>query len=143
VKLGVVISQQLEEASFGIGDLYEVIIQRGPSGSFGFGLRGGSEYGMRLYVLRLAPGGPANCTTPQMLVGDRLLSINNQQCEISDTQFMSHKEAISLIRSGGHQLKLRLIRGDGTVPVMPTGIVNGNSTLSNRSNSSSLLGSKQ
>ena len=56
VKLGVVISQQLEEADFGIGDLYEVIIQRGPSGSFGFGLRGGSEYGMRLYVLRLAPG---------------------------------------------------------------------------------------
>ena len=35
---------------------FAVEINRGVNGSFGFGLRGGSEYGMKLYILRLAQG---------------------------------------------------------------------------------------
>lgn len=39
-------------------DFYTVELERGAKG-FGFSLRGGREYNMDLYVLRLAEDGPA------------------------------------------------------------------------------------
>jgi len=96
---------------------FEVTIhQNQTKKSFGFGLRGGKEYGMRLYILRVAPNGPADCTDPKIFVGDRLVRINNSSCEEPD--LMEHKVAIDLIRRGGSVLRLTLVRGDGSVPKM-------------------------
>ena len=98
-----------------LNEVYQVTIRKTPDKkSFGFGLRGGKEYGLRLYILRLAVNGPADCTDPKILVGDRLLKINNQSCEEPD--LMLHTTAIELIKKGGPVLRLTLVRGDGTVP---------------------------
>ncbi|KAJ3602798.1 hypothetical protein NHX12_030546 [Muraenolepis orangiensis] len=66
-------------------------------------LRGGKEYNMDLYVLRLAEEGAA--------VGDEILEINGES-----TKGMKHARAIELIKSGGRGAHLVLKRGDGSVP---------------------------
>lgn len=84
-------------------------LERGAKG-FGFSLRGGREYNMDLYVLRLAEDGPAE-RCGKMRVGDEILEINGET-----TKNMKHSRAIELIKNGGRRVRLFLKRGDGSVP---------------------------
>ncbi|KAM4022861.1 membrane-associated guanylate kinase, WW and PDZ domain-containing protein 1 isoform 4-T4 [Anomaloglossus baeobatrachus] len=90
-------------------DFYAVELDRGAKG-FGFSLRGGREYNMDLYVLRLAEDGPAE-RCGKMRVGDEILEINGES-----TKNMKHARAIELIKNGGRRVRLSLKRGDGSVP---------------------------
>uniref|UniRef100_H3AIC2 Membrane associated guanylate kinase, WW and PDZ domain containing 1 n=1 Tax=Latimeria chalumnae TaxID=7897 RepID=H3AIC2_LATCH len=90
-------------------EFYSVDLERGPKG-FGFSLRGGREYNMDLYVLRLAEDGPAE-RCGKMRVGDEILEINGES-----TKNMKHARAIELIKNGGRRVRLLLKRGDGSVP---------------------------
>ncbi|XP_049718740.1 membrane-associated guanylate kinase, WW and PDZ domain-containing protein 1 isoform X4 [Elephas maximus indicus] len=90
-------------------DFYTVELERGAKG-FGFSLRGGREYNMDLYVLRLAEDGPAE-RCGKMRIGDEILEINGET-----TKNMKHSRAIELIKNGGRRVRLLLKRGDGSVP---------------------------
>ncbi|KAK1332244.1 hypothetical protein QTO34_006916 [Cnephaeus nilssonii] len=90
-------------------DFYTVDLERGAKG-FGFSLRGGREYNMDLYVLRLAEDGPAE-RCGKMRIGDEILEINGET-----TKNMKHSRAIELIKNGGRRVRLSLKRGDGSVP---------------------------
>ncbi|XP_029689305.1 membrane-associated guanylate kinase, WW and PDZ domain-containing protein 1-like isoform X4 [Takifugu rubripes] len=95
---------QTQEAEF-----YSVDLERDSKG-FGFSLRGGREYNMDLYVLRLAEDGAA-VRNGKMRVGDEILEINGES-----TKNMKHSRAIELIKNGGRRARLVLKRGDGSVP---------------------------
>uniref|UniRef100_A0AAQ6ANC2 Membrane associated guanylate kinase, WW and PDZ domain containing 1b n=1 Tax=Amphiprion ocellaris TaxID=80972 RepID=A0AAQ6ANC2_AMPOC len=88
---------------------YSVDLERDNKG-FGFSLRGGREYNMDLYVLRLAEDGAA-VRNGKMRVGDEILEINGES-----TKGMKHARAIELIKNGGRRAHLVLKRGDGSVP---------------------------
>uniref|UniRef100_A0AAR2M2D9 Membrane-associated guanylate kinase, WW and PDZ domain-containing protein 1 n=1 Tax=Pygocentrus nattereri TaxID=42514 RepID=A0AAR2M2D9_PYGNA len=90
-------------------ELYSVDLERDSKG-FGFSLRGGREYNMDLYVLRLAEDGAA-VRSGKMRVGDEILEINGES-----TKGMKHARAIELIKNGGRTVHLVLKRGDGSVP---------------------------
>ncbi|XP_053576987.1 membrane-associated guanylate kinase, WW and PDZ domain-containing protein 1 isoform X8 [Bombina bombina] len=90
-------------------EFYSVELDRGLKG-FGFSLRGGREYNMDLYVLRLAEDGPAE-RCGKMRIGDEILEINGET-----TKNMKHARAIELIKNGGRRVRLCLKRGDGSVP---------------------------
>ncbi|KAM7006668.1 membrane-associated guanylate kinase, WW and PDZ domain-containing protein 1b isoform 2-T2 [Tautogolabrus adspersus] len=90
-------------------EFYSVDLERDNKG-FGFSLRGGREYNMDLYVLRLAEDGAA-VRNGNMRVGDEILEINGES-----TKGMKHARAIELIKSGGRRAHLVLKRGDGSVP---------------------------
>ncbi|XP_030632264.1 membrane-associated guanylate kinase, WW and PDZ domain-containing protein 1b [Chanos chanos] len=90
-------------------ELYSVDLERDSKG-FGFSLRGGREYNMDLYVLRLAEDGAA-VRNGKMRVGDEILEINGES-----TKGMKHARAIELIKNGGRKVHLVLKRGDGSVP---------------------------
>ncbi|XP_016891393.1 membrane-associated guanylate kinase, WW and PDZ domain-containing protein 1-like isoform X2 [Cynoglossus semilaevis] len=95
---------QTQDAEF-----YSVDLDRDSKG-FGFSLRGGREYNMDLYVLRLAEDGAA-VRNGKMRVGDEILEINGES-----TKNMKHSRAIELIKNGGRRARLVLKRGDGSVP---------------------------
>lgn len=80
------------------------------SNGFGFGLRGGTDHNLPFFVLRLASNGAA-AKTGEMRIGDIVEEINQTQ-----TDGLTHQEAISLIKSGGNHLTILLKRGNGTVP---------------------------
>ncbi|XP_037334071.2 membrane-associated guanylate kinase, WW and PDZ domain-containing protein 1-like isoform X3 [Pungitius pungitius] len=90
-------------------EFYSVDLERDSKG-FGFSLRGGREYSMDLYVLRLAEDGAA-VRNGKMRVGDEILEINGES-----TKNMMHSRAIELIKNGGRRARLVLKRGDGSVP---------------------------
>uniref|UniRef100_A0A7N9AWV6 Membrane-associated guanylate kinase, WW and PDZ domain-containing protein 1 n=1 Tax=Mastacembelus armatus TaxID=205130 RepID=A0A7N9AWV6_9TELE len=90
-------------------EFYSVDLERESKG-FGFSLRGGREYNMDLYVLRLAEDGAA-VRNGKMRVGDEILEINGES-----TKNMKHSRAIELIKNGGRRARLVLKRGDGSVP---------------------------
>ncbi|KAM9813242.1 membrane-associated guanylate kinase, WW and PDZ domain-containing protein 1b isoform 3-T3 [Neosynchiropus ocellatus] len=90
-------------------EFYSADLERDSKG-FGFSLRGGREYNMDLYVLRLAEDGAA-VRNGKMRVGDEILEINGES-----TKGMKHARAIELIKSGGRRVHLVLKRGDGSVP---------------------------
>ncbi|KAM4741381.1 membrane-associated guanylate kinase, WW and PDZ domain-containing protein 1b isoform 3-T3 [Anableps anableps] len=90
-------------------EFYSVDLERDSKG-FGFSLRGGREYNMDLYVLRLAEEGAA-VRNGKMRVGDEILEINGES-----TKGMKHARAIELIKNGGRRVHLVLKRGDGSVP---------------------------
>ncbi|XP_060737160.1 membrane-associated guanylate kinase, WW and PDZ domain-containing protein 1 isoform X10 [Tachysurus vachellii] len=90
-------------------EYYSVDLERDNKG-FGFSLRGGKEYNMDLYVLRLAEDGAA-VRNGKMRVGDEILEINGES-----TKNMKHSRAIELIKNGGRRARLVLKRGDGSVP---------------------------
>ncbi|XP_056131508.1 LOW QUALITY PROTEIN: membrane-associated guanylate kinase, WW and PDZ domain-containing protein 1-like [Lampris incognitus] len=92
-----------------IPEFYSVDLERDNKG-FGFSLRGGREYNMDLYVLRLAEDGAA-VRNGKMRVGDEILEINGES-----TKNMKHARAIELIKNGGRRARLVLKRGDGSVP---------------------------
>uniref|UniRef100_A0A3B4F6F1 Membrane-associated guanylate kinase, WW and PDZ domain-containing protein 1 n=1 Tax=Pundamilia nyererei TaxID=303518 RepID=A0A3B4F6F1_9CICH len=90
-------------------EFYSVDLERDSKG-FGFSLRGGREYNMDLYVLRLAEDGAA-VRNGKIRVGDEILEINGES-----TKNMKHSRAIELIKNGGRRARLVLKRGDGSVP---------------------------
>uniref|UniRef100_A0A8C1RCH9 Membrane-associated guanylate kinase, WW and PDZ domain-containing protein 1 n=1 Tax=Cyprinus carpio TaxID=7962 RepID=A0A8C1RCH9_CYPCA len=90
-------------------DYFTVDLEKGMKG-FGFSIRGGREYKMDLFVLRLAEDGPA-IRNGRMRVGDQIIEINGES-----TRDMTHARAIELIKSGGRRVRLLLKRGTGQVP---------------------------
>ncbi|XP_028438198.1 membrane-associated guanylate kinase, WW and PDZ domain-containing protein 3a [Perca flavescens] len=77
---------------------------------FGFSLRGGKEYNMGLFILRLAEDGPA-LKDGRIHVGDQIVAINGEA-----TQGITHTRAIELIQAGGSKVHLLLRPGQGLVP---------------------------
>ncbi|KAM8863549.1 membrane-associated guanylate kinase, WW and PDZ domain-containing protein 3a isoform 2-T2 [Spinachia spinachia] len=77
---------------------------------FGFSLRGGKEYNMGLFILRLAEDGPA-LRDGRIHVGDQIVEINGEA-----TQGITHTRAIELIQAGGGKVHLLLRPGQGLVP---------------------------
>ncbi|XP_034169057.2 membrane-associated guanylate kinase, WW and PDZ domain-containing protein 2a isoform X2 [Pangasianodon hypophthalmus] len=90
-------------------DFFTVELEKSVKG-FGFSIRGGREYKMDLFVLRLADDGPA-VRNGRMRVGDQIIEINGES-----TREMTHTRAIELIKSGGNRVRLLLKRGTGQVP---------------------------
>ncbi|XP_040885928.1 membrane-associated guanylate kinase, WW and PDZ domain-containing protein 2a isoform X8 [Toxotes jaculatrix] len=90
-------------------DFFTVELEKSVKG-FGFSIRGGREYKMDLFVLRLAEDGPA-IRNGRMRVGDQIIEINGES-----TRDMTHARAIELIKSGGRRVRLLLKRGTGQVP---------------------------
>ncbi|XP_077695170.1 membrane-associated guanylate kinase, WW and PDZ domain-containing protein 3 isoform X3 [Eretmochelys imbricata] len=86
-----------------------VELERGPRG-FGFSLRGGKEYNMGLFILRLAEDGPA-IKDGRIHVGDQIVEINGEP-----TQGITHTRAIELIQAGGNKVVLLLRPGTGLIP---------------------------
>uniref|UniRef100_A0A8C4Q2M7 PDZ domain-containing protein n=1 Tax=Eptatretus burgeri TaxID=7764 RepID=A0A8C4Q2M7_EPTBU len=91
------------------GELYGVELEQGSRG-YGFSLRGGREYGLHLFILRLAEDGPAS-RTGKLRVGDQIVEINGESAEA-----MTHARAIELIRNSCGRARLILRRGSGLVP---------------------------
>ncbi|KAJ8259582.1 hypothetical protein GJAV_G00171100 [Gymnothorax javanicus] len=85
-------------------DCFVVELSRGPRG-FGFSLRGGQEYNMGLFILRLAEDGPA-LLDGRIKVGDQIVEINGEP-----TQGITHTRAIELIQAGGNRVVLLLRPG--------------------------------
>ncbi|XP_049590065.1 membrane-associated guanylate kinase, WW and PDZ domain-containing protein 3 isoform X1 [Syngnathus scovelli] len=83
-----------------------VELDRSPRG-FGFSLRGGTEYNMGLYILRLAEDGPA-LLDGRIHVGDEIVEINGEPA-----RGISHTRAIELIQAGGSKVALLLRPGAG------------------------------
>uniref|UniRef100_A0A3Q1FLL8 Membrane associated guanylate kinase, WW and PDZ domain containing 1b n=1 Tax=Acanthochromis polyacanthus TaxID=80966 RepID=A0A3Q1FLL8_9TELE len=110
---------------------YSVDLERDNKG-FGFSLRGGREYNMDLYVLRLAEDGAA-VRNGKMRVGDEILEINGES-----TKGMKHARAIELIKNGGRRAHLVLKRGDGSVPEYGGSAANPASGLQNAAEVSTL-----
>uniref|UniRef100_A0A4W5JYL9 Membrane-associated guanylate kinase, WW and PDZ domain-containing protein 2 n=1 Tax=Hucho hucho TaxID=62062 RepID=A0A4W5JYL9_9TELE len=90
-------------------DYFTVELEKSVKG-FGFSIRGGREYKMDLFVLRLAEDGPA-IRNGRMKVGDQIIEINGDS-----TRDMTHARAIELIKAGGRRVRLLLKRGTGQVP---------------------------
>ncbi|XP_061085844.1 LOW QUALITY PROTEIN: membrane-associated guanylate kinase, WW and PDZ domain-containing protein 2-like [Conger conger] len=90
-------------------DYFTVELERSVKG-FGFSIRGGREYKMDLFILRLAEDGPA-LRNGRMRVGDQIIEINGES-----TRDMTHARAIELIKAGGRRVRLLLKRGTGQVP---------------------------
>uniref|UniRef100_A0A674EZQ2 Membrane-associated guanylate kinase, WW and PDZ domain-containing protein 3 n=1 Tax=Salmo trutta TaxID=8032 RepID=A0A674EZQ2_SALTR len=90
-----------------------VELDRGSRG-FGFSLRGGTEYNMGLYILRLAEEGPALLDS-RIHVGDQVVEINGEP-----TQGITHTRAIELIQAGGSKVQLLLRPGQGLALVSET-----------------------
>uniref|UniRef100_A0A8C5EE11 Membrane associated guanylate kinase, WW and PDZ domain containing 2a n=1 Tax=Gouania willdenowi TaxID=441366 RepID=A0A8C5EE11_GOUWI len=90
-------------------DFFTVDLEKSVKG-FGFSIRGGREYKMDLFVLRLAEDGPA-IRNGRIRVGDQIIEINGET-----TRDMTHARAIELIKSGGRRVRLLLKRGTGQVP---------------------------
>uniref|UniRef100_A0A3P9H664 Membrane-associated guanylate kinase, WW and PDZ domain-containing protein 3 n=1 Tax=Oryzias latipes TaxID=8090 RepID=A0A3P9H664_ORYLA len=95
-----------EETQWGC---FVVELERSQRG-FGFSLRGGKEYNMGLYILRLAEDGPA-LKDGRIHVGDKIVEINGEP-----TQGITHTRAIELIQAGGNRVHLLLRPGQGRVP---------------------------
>ncbi|XP_068168246.1 membrane-associated guanylate kinase, WW and PDZ domain-containing protein 2-like isoform X3 [Antennarius striatus] len=84
-------------------DYFTVELEKSAKG-FGFSIRGGREYKMDLFVLRLAEDGPA-IRNGRMRVGDQIIEINGDS-----TRDMTHARAIELIKAGGRRVRLLLKR---------------------------------
>lgn len=90
---------------------YHVIeLRKHLANGFGFSIRGGREFNIPLFVLKLADQGPA-ALDGRLQVGDQILEING-----FDAYNMSHTEAIDRIKSSGNIVTL-LIRRTGQVVI--------------------------
>ena len=83
---------------------------------FGFSIRGGSEWKMPIYILKLAENGSA-ALDGRLEVGDQILEINGV-----DAFNMTHNEAKEHIKSGGNTVVL-LVRRTGLPPPSMTEII--------------------
>ncbi|CAF0822711.1 unnamed protein product [Adineta steineri] len=90
--------------SYSISDDYYIVDLQRPysNSSFGFSIRGGREFSIPLFILKLADTGPA-ANDGQMKPGDQIIEINGRS-----TYGMTHSEAIALIRDGGLYVRLLL-----------------------------------
>ncbi|CAF1605689.1 unnamed protein product, partial [Adineta ricciae] len=92
-------------------DYFTVDLQRPyPNSSFGFSIRGGREFSIPLFILKLAENGPA-ARDGRMKSGDQIIEINGRS-----TYGMTHNEAISLIRDGGLYVRLLLRKTNAPPP---------------------------
>jgi len=89
-------------------DLFEVELNKSSSG-FGFGIRGGKEFNLPLFILRVQVDGPA--FKSGISKGDILIQVNGTV--VTD---INHQEAINMIKACSNTVKLLLKKGDGTVP---------------------------
>lgn len=91
-------------------DCYTVkLIKDVQNDSFGFRMRGGSEYdGTPLYIVRVEPNGQAHGL---LNVGDQILEINN-----IPTVGMTHQQAATIIKYSDPIVKLKLRRNYVTPP---------------------------
>ncbi|XP_078678514.1 membrane-associated guanylate kinase, WW and PDZ domain-containing protein 1-like isoform X2 [Branchiostoma floridae x Branchiostoma belcheri] len=96
------------QESTGKEEYHMVSVQRGVRG-FGFSIRGGKEFTMPLFVLRIADDGPA-AREGRLRVGDQIMEINGR-----NTNGILHADAIEMIKSGGSVVRLFVKRG-GKVP---------------------------
>ena len=102
---------------------YHVIeLRKHQASGFGFSIRGGREFNIPLYVLKLADGGVASIDG-RLQVGDQILEINSQ-----DAFSMTHSEAIDRIKLGGNAVTL-LVRRTGLPPPSITDIIAVNSSV--------------
>ncbi|CAF1003693.1 unnamed protein product, partial [Didymodactylos carnosus] len=91
-------------------DYFTIDLQRPHlSSSFGFSIRGGREFSIPLFILKLADNGLA-ARDGRMRPGDQIIEINNRS-----TYGMTHQDAISLIKDGGLYVRL-LIRKTNAPP---------------------------
>eukprot|EP00035_Acanthoeca_spectabilis_P012972 m.235919 g.235919 ORF g.235919 m.235919 type:complete len:470 (+) comp15767_c0_seq1:109-1518(+) len=81
----------------------------GSSGGLGLSLRGGSEYGLGLFVSAVVDGSPADLGGLQR--GDRLVSIEGR-----NTEGMSHAGAVELLVAAGEVVGLEIERGGEAIP---------------------------
>ncbi|KAG9510881.1 Membrane-associated guanylate kinase, WW and PDZ domain-containing protein 3, partial [Fragariocoptes setiger] len=99
-------------------DCYAVELIRSPRG-FGFSIRGGADSnGMPLFILRVAPNGPAHSL---LNVGDQIIEING-----ISTVGMTHRQAATIISNSEGLVRLKLRRNYITTHAM----VNSNSVES-------------
>ncbi|CAF0851499.1 unnamed protein product [Adineta steineri] len=92
-------------------DYFSVDLQRPyPNSSFGFSIRGGREFSIPLFILKLAENGPA-ARDGRMKSGDQIIEINGRS-----TYGMTHSEAITLIRDGGLYVRLLLRKTNAPPP---------------------------
>jgi len=90
---------------------------------FGFSIRGGKEFNIPLFVLKIAENGPAYLDG-RLRVGDQILEINGH-----DAYQMTHGEAIERIKSSsGTNLVTLLIRRTGLPPPSITDIIAANAS---------------
>ncbi|KAI3414276.1 hypothetical protein GPALN_011732 [Globodera pallida] len=82
-------------------NVFFVELRRGERG-FGFSIRGGAEFGMPLFILKIADVGPAAGSAMQ--IGDQLVAIDGESCI-----GMSHERAIGMIKER-QQVRLTLSR---------------------------------
>jgi C-terminal processing protease CtpA/Prc len=81
-----------------------VILERGSSGSFGFGIAGSSQ-SEGVYVVKVTAGGVSE---GQLLVGDKIRAINGAAVE-------SYQHALALLRACGSQVTIDVRRKDPPV----------------------------
>lgn len=81
----------------------------GSGGGLGLSLRGGSEYGLGLFVSAVVDGSPADLGGLQR--GDRLVSIEGR-----NTEGMSHAGAVELLVAAGEVVGLEIERGGEAIP---------------------------
>ncbi|CAF4725154.1 unnamed protein product [Rotaria sp. Silwood1] len=92
-------------------DYFIVNLQRSSiNSSFGFSIRGGREFSIPLFILKLAENGLAE-RDGRMKSGDQIIEINGRS-----TYGMTHNEAISLIRDGGLYVRLLLRKTNAPPP---------------------------
>ena len=90
---------------------------------FGFSIRGGKEFNIPLFVLKIADNGPAYLDG-RLRVGDQILEINGH-----DAYQMTHGEAIERIKSSnGSNVVTLLIRRTGLPPPSITDIISANAS---------------
>lgn len=82
------------------------LIKSSPNDNFGFRMRGGSEYGTPLFILRVAPNGLAR---DLLNVGDQIVEING-----IPTVGMTHQQAANIIKFSDPIVKLKLRRSHTT-----------------------------
>ncbi|RNA37967.1 Membrane-associated guanylate WW and PDZ domain-containing 2 [Brachionus plicatilis] len=102
-------------------EFHVIELRKQQSGGFGFSIRGGKEFNIPLFVLKLADYGPA-ALDGRLQVGDQILEINGHEAFS-----MTHSEAIEIIKSGGNAVNL-VIRRTGMPPPSITDIIAANST---------------
>lgn len=119
------------------GEYHLIELRKQSNTGFGFSIRGGREFNIPIFVLKLADAGPASLDN-RLRVGDQILEIN-----AVDAYNMSHNEAIDRIKSGGNVVSL-LVRRTGLPPPSITDIIaatnNPINTTTNNSNNISPTG---
>ncbi len=113
-------NQQSPNANLNQNEYHLIELRKQQNSGFGFSIRGGREFNIPLFVLKLADNGPA-CLDGRLRVGDQILEINGYEA-----YNMTHGDAIERIKLGGNVVSL-LIRRTGLPPPSITDIIAANS----------------